>query len=118
MEEVKKIYRLLVFVCSPFSGGVFQNIEQAKTYSRFAVDKTAIPLTPHLLNPQFMDDNNIDERELAMHFNYAWLGKSQEVWEFGGVVSKGRTREIGIAEKRRMKIRWFTWDLKEAGEYA
>jgi len=26
-------------------------------------------------------------------------------------------REIGVAKKRRMKIRWFTQDLKEVGEY-
>ncbi|MGP6451532.1 DUF4406 domain-containing protein [Streptococcus dysgalactiae subsp. equisimilis] len=116
MEDA--IYRPLVFICSPFSGEVKQNIEQAKKYSRFAIENTAIPVTPHLLYPQFMDDDNPKERELAMHFNYVLLGKCQEVWVFGGVVTSGMAREINVAKKRKMKIRWFTWDLKEVGEYA
>jgi len=54
---------------------------------------------------------------MAMHFNYVLLGKCTEVWVFGGVISRGMAREIGVAKKRRMKIRWFPQDLNEAGEY-
>ena len=93
------------------------NVKNAKRYSRFAVDENAIPVTPHLLYPQFMDDGNEAERDMAMHFNYVLLGKCTEVWVFGGVISRGMAREIGVAKKRRMKIRWFTQDLKEVGEY-
>ncbi|WP_286081714.1 DUF7768 domain-containing protein [Parablautia intestinalis] len=99
------------------SGDVETNVMNAKRYSRFAAQKNAIPVTPYLLYPQFMDDSNEAEREMAMHFNYVLLGKCTEVWVFGGVISRGMAREIGVAKKRRMKIRWFTQDLKEVGEY-
>ena len=89
----------------------------AKKYSRFTVENNAIPVTPHLLYPQFMDDANEQEREMAMHFNYVLLGKCTELWVFGGVVSRGMAREINVAKKRRMKIRWFTWEMKEVQEY-
>lgn len=112
--DKKAAYLLLVYVCSPYAGDVENNV---KKYSRFAVEQNAIPVTPHLLYPQFMDDNNENEREMAMHFNYVLLGKCTEVWVFGGVVSRGMAREINVAKKRRMKIRWFTWDIKEVKEY-
>ena len=86
--------------------------------SRYAVKENAIPVTPHLLYPQFMDDGNDAEREMAMHFNYVLLGKCTELWVFGGVVSRGMAREIGVAKKRRMKIRWFDHAMKEVNEYA
>lgn len=56
-------------------------------------------VTPHLLYPQFMDDGNDVEREMAMHFNYVLLGKCTELWVFGGVVSRGMAREIGVTDK-------------------
>ena len=120
-EEVaadkKAVYLPLVYVCSPYAGDVENNVANAKKYSRFTVENNAIPVTPHLLYPQFMDDANEQEREMAMHFNYVLLGKCTELWVFGGVVSRGMAREINVAKKRRMKIRWFTWEMKEVQEY-
>lgn len=116
-QLIKRLPIFLWCVCSPYAGDVETNVKNAKRYSRFAVDENAIPVTPHLLYPQFMDDGNEAEREMAMYFNYVLLGKCTEVWVFGGVISRGMAREIGVAKKRRMKIRWFTQDLKEVGEY-
>lgn len=116
--EKKAAYLPLVYVCSPYAGDVENNVINAKRYSRFTVENHAIPLTPHLLYPQFMDDDDESEREMAMHFNYVLLGKCSEVWIFGGVISRGMAREIALAKKRRMKLRWFTQDLKEVREYA
>ncbi|MCU6719488.1 DUF4406 domain-containing protein [Porcipelethomonas ammoniilytica] len=120
-EEVaadkKAAYLPLVYVCSPYAGDIENNVANAKKYSRFTVENNAIPVTPHLLYPQFMDDANEKEREMAMHFNYVLLGKCTELWVFGGVVSRGMAREINVAKKRRMKIRWFTWEMKEVQEY-
>ena len=116
--DKKAAYLPLVYVCSPYAGDVKTNVKNAKRYSRFAVDENAIPVTPHLLYPQFMDDDNEAEREAAMHFNYVLLGKCTEIWVFGGVISRGMAREISVAKKRRMKLRWFTQDLKEVREYA
>lgn len=80
-----------------------------KKYSRFTLENNAISVTPHLLYPQFMNDNNEQEREMAIHFNYVLLGKCTELWVFSGVERRGMAREINVSKKRRMKIRWFTW---------
>ena len=89
-----------MYICSPYAGDVDHNVTNARTYSHFAVDNNAIPITTHLLYPQFMDDSREEERELAMHFNYVLLGKCTELWVCGGLVSQGMAREIGLARKR------------------
>ncbi|MDU2208182.1 MAG: DUF4406 domain-containing protein [Veillonella sp.] len=114
----KAAYLPLVYICSPYAGDVDHNVTNARTYSCFAVDNNTIPITQHLLYPQFMDDSREEERELAMHFNYVLLGKCTELWVCGGLVSQGMDREIGLARKRRMKIRWFDHLMKEVEAYA
>ena len=117
--DKKAVYLPLVYICSPYAGDVDLNVTNARRYSRFAVDNNAIlPITPHLLYPQFMDDSCEEERELAMHFNYVLLGECTELWVCGGIVSRGMVREIGLARKRRLKIKWFDHLLKEVEAYA
>lgn len=58
-------FRPLVYICSPYRGDTEKNTEKARKYSRFTVESKAIPMTPHLLYPQFMDDSNPEERYLA-----------------------------------------------------
>ena len=48
-----RAYRPLIYVCSPLSGDIAANQENARRYCRFAVDSGYIPLAPHLYFPQF-----------------------------------------------------------------
>ena len=111
LKQEQRIYRPLVYICSPFSAdtdeGLERNIENARKYSRFAVSKNTIPITPHLLYPQYMDDKVPEERSLAMHFNFVLLKHCRELWVFGDKVSKGMGEEIRKAEKWQMKVRCF-----------
>lgn len=107
-------YRPLVYICSPYSGDVEKNTYRARAYSRFAVAKHTIPVTPHLLYPQFMDEET--ERELALFMGIILLGKCDEVWVFGGTISEGMEAEIAKAKKQRKRIRYFTEGLEEIME--
>ena len=82
-------------------------------YSRFAVRNTCIPIAPHLLYPQFMDDGRPAERELALFMGMVLLTKCEQVWVFGSVISAGMRAEIAKAEKKNIPVRYFTEDLKE-----
>ena len=107
-------YYPLVYVCSPFRGNIDENIMNARKYSRFTFDKKNIPITPHLLYPQFINDNDLFERNIAIHkINYVLIGLCKEMWVFGDVITEGMEREILIAKKRKMRIRYFSKDLKE-----
>ena len=111
-EEKAARYRPLVYICSPFSGDISGNIERAKKYSRYAVDSKAIPIAPHLLFPQFMSDDA--ERELALFMDMVLLGKCEELWVFGELVTEGMSAEIAKAKRKNMKIRYFTEHCEEA----
>lgn len=112
-RRAKLARRPLIYVCSPYAGEIEANVAAARRYSRFAVMRGAIPVTPHLLYPQFMDDGNPDERALALKFGQILLDKCQELWSFGEHVSSGMEAEIARAKRRGMEIRHFTDDLKE-----
>lgn len=112
----KRAYRPLVYICSPLAGDMDGNMEKARRYCKFAVRSGAIPLAPHLLFPQFMDDTDSDERALAMFMNMVLLGKCDQLWVFGKTISEGMAAEIGKAEKRGMVIRYFTEGMKEVDE--
>lgn len=112
-EEAQKNYMPLTYVCSPYSGNVKENVANARKYSRFTLEKGCIPMTPHLLYPQFMDDDDNAERELSRHINYVLLGNCDELWVFGNKLSGGMVHEIEIAEKRKLPIRWFDDDMQE-----
>ena len=63
----------------PLAGDMDNNMEKARRYCKFAVRSGAIPLAPHLLFPQFMDDTNPDERALAMFMNMVLFGQVRTV---------------------------------------
>ena len=111
MEKEAKKYRPLVYICSPFRGDEAGNAVQARKYSRFAVDRGAIPLAPHLLFPQFLKEET--ERELAMFMDLVLLGHCSELWVFGCAISEGMRAEIAKAEKKQIRIRYFTEEMEE-----
>jgi len=45
-------YHPMVYICSPYAGNIEENVYNARRYSRFAVEKGYLPITPHLLYPQ------------------------------------------------------------------
>lgn len=104
-------YRPLVYICSPYAGDVEINAENARKYSRFAVENMAIPFAPHLLMPQYMDEGT--ERELALRMGMIFLSKCEQVWVFGERVSDGMAYEIRKATNMGKKIRYFTADYRE-----
>lgn len=97
-----------VFVSSPFAGDVERNIDNARKYCSFAVEKGYIPYAPHLFFPQFMNDNDRAQRQLGIDMGKAFLDVCKEVWVFGDVISPGMTEEICYATDNHIPIRFFT----------
>ena len=112
-EAKKAAFRPLVFICSPLAGDVEHNLEQARRFCRFAVTKGAIPLAPHLLFPQFMDDSDKIERNLAIFMGLVLLSKCHELWCFGNKISSGMAIELEKAKRLGIPIRHFTGQCAE-----
>lgn len=114
----KSAYKPIVYICSPFAGEIERNTDRARRYSRFAVTMNTIPLTPHLLYPQFMQDSDKQERELALFMGLVLLTKCTELWCFGSKISEGMAIEIEKAKHRNMHIRYFNDRCEEVGANA
>ena len=107
------IKKLIVYICSPYAGDIKANVENARRYCRFAADSGYIPMAPHLLFPQFLDDTNPKERELGLEFGKAIIEKCSEVWVFGKHISPGMEAEINLAKQNNYRLRYFTDECQE-----
>ena len=95
-----------VYICSPCRGDYENNIQRAKEYSRAAVEKGVIPVTPHIYLTQFMDDNVPEERELALKIGSELVLGCSELWAFGiDHPSAGMAAEIELAKAHGIPVR-------------
>ena len=113
-----RAFRPIVYICSPYAGEVSKNVDNARNYSRFAVEQGYIPVAPHLLFPQFLDDTDPDERELGLFFGNALMSKCSEVWVFGSNFSSGMQAEIKRARWKNYRLRFFTENCEEVDKNA
>ena len=104
----------MVYICSPYADNIEANTIAARRYCRFAADKGYIPIAPHLLFPQFLDDKKPEERELGLSFGNAIMDKCDEVWVFGSYLSTGMVAEIKRAKNAKYRVRYFTNECQEA----
>lgn len=114
-QEAKALraFRPVVYICSPLAGDMAKNQENARTYCRFAVDAGYIPIAPHIYFPQFMNDNDRKERDLALFMDIVLLSKCAELWVFGERISSGMSIEIEKAKRKGQLIRYFTETCEE-----
>jgi hypothetical protein len=112
-ERALRAFRPIVYICSPYAGDTESNIKAAQKYSRFAVNKGYIPIAPHLLFPQFLNDTDPTERKLGLLFGNALMSKCSEVWVFGERISAGMEAEIKRARWKNYRLRYFTESCEE-----
>ena len=112
-EQALRAFRPIVYICSPYAGDIETNTAAARRYCRFAVEAGYIPIAPHLLFPQFLNDSDPKERELGLFFGNALLSKCVEMFVFGSRISEGMEAEIKRATWKGHRIRYFTESCEE-----
>lgn len=112
-EKALRAFRPIVYICSPYAGNIEANIAAAQRYSRHAVDIGYIPIAPHLLFPQFMNDSDPKEREMGLFFGNALMSKCSEVWVYGSTISAGMEAEIKRARWKNYRLRYFNENCEE-----
>ena len=117
-EKALRAFRPIVYICSPYAGEIEKNVAAARKYSRFAVDSGFIPIAPHLLFPQFLNDGDPKERQLGLFFGNALMSKCSEVWVFGNRISSGMDTEIRRARWKNYRLRYFTEECEEVKNHA
>jgi len=109
LEEGRK----LVFVCSPYRDDVEFNTVKAKRYCYFAYHKKAVPYAPHLHNPQFLDEEDPEERFAGIKLGLEMMKRVDELWCFGNRLTEGMETEIRMAQQLKIPIRYFTDKCEE-----
>ena len=108
-QQQKKRYadknRRKIYVASRYAGDVDANVKAAIGYCRLVIDKGYMPIASHLLYPQILNDNNLEERELGIMFGLALLRDCDEVWVFGEL-SLGVAREIEEARRLNKRLKF------------
>ena len=112
IENEKKI----VFICSPYKDDIELNTIRAKRYGRYAVTKRVVPIIPHLMYTQFLNEDCYEERATGLDMGLVLLSKCQEIWVFGSRISKGMEIEIEEARKKNMPIKYYDIHCKPIEE--
>lgn len=100
MAERKK-----VFICSPFRGDMEGNARKAAGYCRMACGQGYLPIAPHLLFPQFLNEGIEEERQAGLSMGLELLCICDEVWVFGEA-TEGMALEIASAAEQGKEIRF------------
>lgn len=102
----------IVYICSPFAsngvtGEVETNVDNAREYCRFADGEGVMPLASHLIYPQFMDDNDPEQRTRAMGYAFRLVSLCDELWVMGTYISEGMLSEMTYAHNHGIPVRFF-----------
>lgn len=95
-----------IYVCSPLSGDMERNIQKARGYCLRIVGMGFLPIAPHIYFTQFLDDTDLEQREIGMFWGNELLKGCDEIWVFGiEQPSRGMKAEIEMAERCGIPIK-------------
>lgn len=97
----------IVYICSPFSMDRENMTNYARMICRAAADNGVVPYAPHLLFPQFMDDDFPRDRERALTMCFEMIRVVDELWAFGHIITNGMREEIEEAQRLGKTVRYF-----------
>lgn len=102
-----------IYICSPLRGNIEKNIVLANLYSRFVYEKGFMPIAPHCIYTQFLDDKNKKERKDGRRMGLELMWVVQELWVFGYTITKRMAAEINLAKELKIKVRYFDSNMDE-----
>ena len=90
----------MIYICSPYAGNTEENTAFARQACGYAIRQGAVPLAPHLLYPQILNDSVPEEREIGIRLGLDILERCEELWICGDRMSAGMKRETAYAKAR------------------
>lgn len=91
--------RPFAYVCSPFAGETKTNAKKARNYCRKLYELGYTPIAPHLLFPQFLEDDIPSERKDGLDMAEELLRRCRVIVVCGKELSDGMMSEIALAKK-------------------
>lgn len=110
----------IVYICSPFRMDRENMTEYARYLCRAAADAGVVPYAPHLLFPQFMDDDFPGDGRRALEMGLEMLRVADELWVCGYIITSGMRAEIEEARRLGKFVRYIvtndSFELMEVGK--
>lgn len=106
----------LIYVCSPYRGNTAANVKAAQKYCRQIFEQGDMPVAPHLYLPQFLNDDNPDERNCSLKMGLRLIDYCAEIWVYGDKISDGMKGEIEYAEYTGKPVKYFPADKTRCGK--
>ena len=63
------------------------------------------PMAPHLMFPQFLNDNDPEQRDAGIRMGLQMLRRCDELWLCGDVISNGMAEEEKLARRLGVPVR-------------
>ena len=101
----------LVYISSPLRGDMEKNMEKAKDYCAYAASCGVIPLAPHTIFTQYLNDTVPEQREQGLRMGHELLERCDELWVMGDTISQGMKDEIGLATFLQLPILYVSDDM-------
>ena len=95
----------MIYICSPYAGNTEENTAFARQACGYTIRQGAVPLAPHLLYPQILNDSVPEEREIGIRLGLDILERCEELWICGDRMSAGMKRETAYAKARGIPVR-------------
>ena len=95
----------MIYICSLYAGNTEDNTAFARQACGYAISQGAVPLAPHLLYPQILNDSIPEERETGIRLGLEVLERCEELWICGDRMAAGRKREAAYAKARGILVR-------------
>ncbi len=94
----------LVYICSPLRGDIASNQRKAIAYCEFASKQGVIPLAPHTIFTQYLNDEVPEQREQGLKMGLELLRKCDQLWVCGDEISEGMQAEISLATELSIPV--------------
>lgn len=101
-----------IYVASPYSGDVANNVRFAQDACKAVLEAGAYPYAPHLYLTNILRDDIPEEREEGLKAGLAFLALCDELWVFGSRISAGMAGEIEAAKQMKKPIRYVDLNLQ------
>ena len=86
-------------------------MEKAKDYCAYAASCGVIPLAPHTIFTQYLNDAVPEQREQGLRTGHELLERCDELWVMGDTISQGMKDEIGLATFLQLPILYVSDDM-------
>ena len=100
-----------VFVCSPYRGDIEANTKLAKFAATIINACHDLPIVPHLYFPQFLDENDQNERIQGIKLGVELMKGCDLIWVVGTKITSGMEYELNAAKEYKVPVRLYDENL-------